>query len=1498
MKRTGYIILTTFLILIGVPLILLNTPSFQQKIIHAVSQSFAEKSGTIIEVKSAGVNPFRGIVLHGVTMRDSTGVPFLKAERMEAGIRILPLFRRRIDLSAIRCIRADVILYKKTPEDALNVLPFIHSFSSKKKAVLPWHYNFRTILFKNCRIFYDVLSEPRKSATFDSNHLRIINLSSLIRLKVAPKSRFEFKLVKFSADECCGITVKNFSLKGKVDSKNLTIEHIRLLAGNSELEISSIDASYSSFKAFKHLSNAVSFAPMVIKTTFIPSDFSVYHAPLSKLTTPVILSLSLEGKINDLNVNSIRLSMENLALFDGKFNLNQLTDLSNLSVNGKVNLLKIYPAGFEYLSGIITKKQTKLPALRALGTISYMGNVSTTNHRIEVKGDFKTEAGTLETNLAVLLAKKEWFQFEGKMQSTAFQLNRLSNAPTPFGKIAFNLAVKGMQKKGTQMAGTVDGLISELYYHGYTYKNLSINGSYSHHIVDGKLLLNDENAKLDLNGQLDLSKNAPACQLSLLAKNINLQALRLVNNSTISDLSFDMNAAVKGHTIDDMTGILTVNDLAVYNNKQWFHLDKLVAEALQEDTARILDIRSDLLNGNVSGKFYFNELNETLHNLLTDYIPSAFTVPSLKKPRLTSHLDFHFSLAPSTALTDILELPFSYNKTIHLDGYFRNSTGKFRVKAVVPDLTYGKLDFHAINFLFENPLQEAKFIGHAQVMTESQDLDMDMDVRTFSDQSAVKFFWSNSGTETHTGTINGNVLLSRDKMGKPVFDISLLPSEIVVSDTIWHAYPTRLKLENKRFFIDQFELSHNDEFIKLNGYISKNLNDTLAVSFNSFRLDDLISLLPKGDITFGGSITGTALCPHLLNKATLNAALDVKGFSINKQILGNLNVTSYWNDEAKALELYGHVLSSESTDSSARHVALATGSYFPFRDSLYLNIDSKQLPLNFLDVYLDAVLKDLQGYATGNIKIMGPIKKIGIYTKVFIKNASFSIGMLNTRYSFSDSLNLTPHLISFRNVQIKDKEGNTAIANGLIKHNYFKNMQTNIKISAKNLLAMDIPQSSEANFYGKAYGSGTVTISGSQDNMIVDVNMHSEDHTKVAISLLKASDVEDYNFIQFINPRTFRADTTTNVQTKKQISEKANTQSGNLTVNLQLEVTPSAELTLITDPNTGDEIKARGSGAIRSVFKGGTGSDIQLFGRYTIDNGSYKFVYENILRRDFKIIQGGTINFAGDPFAAELDIKANYTVDALLTDLIPAAELASLHLNRNRIPVNCVLGLNGELQQPGITLDLNYPSADEELTRRINNVINTDEQKNQQLVYLLLFGRFNSPSNIYTASQSNVSTVLNTAISTLSSQVNRVLNNAFGYSNMSFDIDYKNSAYESGTPGEFKVGMSGQWLDDRLTFQGNLGSREDLTQTGTSQFIGEFDLSVRMKNSQKWSWKLFNRANDNMYFKSALNTQGFGVVYKEEYNTYSELFKQMIESLKQPFIRKKKQEQLPFAHPE
>ena len=121
--------------------------------------------------------------------------------------------------------------------------------------------------------------------------------------------------------------------------------------------------------------------------------------------------------------------------------------------------------------------------------------------------------------------------------------------------------------------------------------------------------------------------------------------------------------------------------------------------------------------------------------------------------------------------------------------------------------------------------------------------------------------------------------------------------------------------------------------------------------------------------------------------------------------------------------------------------------------------------------------------------------------------------------------------------------------------------------------------------------------------------------------------------------------------------------------------------------------------------------------------------------------------------------------------------------------------------------------------------------------------------------------------------MNKIINTAFEQNNINFNLNYRNSTYDANTPGELGVAMSGTFFNNRLTVNSNVGSRENLVQQGGgNQFIGEFEANVRFKNSQKWNWKFFNRANDNRYFKSALNTQGIGIVYKVDFDTPVDIF--------------------------
>lgn len=1340
---------------------------------------------------------------------------------------------------------------------------------------------FNTIVLRNCKVHYDVTTLPQKGRALDFNHLDIQDISAKMTYKALSGVRYKFSVIKLEAREKSGLRIDEMQLEALLTDKSLKLSKLNMQSGRSNFRVQGLEASFISSKDVTRFMESIQLKPVIVHLFMVPDEFGFLTESLSKISKPIKVDACLEGRLSNLICKDLTIDVSNILTINGIFIAKDLQEWGKIQLNGDIKNFNISPAGIDFLTTTLSDSKTDLSMLRKLGSVNYEGSFKVGAKKALLTGFFQTAVGDLQTDVQVNKLDKS-LQFEGHLRSSSIRLGELLPQKLLVGETGFDFKMNGNYDSKSGLSGMVDGLATHIVYRGYDFKNLVLKGHFDKSGFDGNAALGDANGKLNFSGLVNLTNEMPVYRFDLFADGFNPFAFGLLGYQSNASFSFHLHSDMSGNDIDDLTGDITVDSLQLNSNKETFFLRKMELNVARTVGNQRLTVTSPILNAELWGNFQLSGLSDGFKGLLNRFLPSL-VASNFSMPKGSSY-EFHGSLAPCSDLLSILKMPFKINEKVDIQGFYNETTGKFRFRGDAPKLTYGKTSVQNAGFLLENPQKEAKFLAFAEFGPEEASFKMNMDARGLNDFASFKFNLSNVGLQTYSGNIQGNVRFSRAQNGNLDLDGSLSKSSIIVNDSLWQINPTHLRWQNNSLYVSDFQLTHADQFVKLQGVASTKATDTLYISLNSFSLDNIFDLLPKnngGSVMLGGLVSGEAKCAGILNVASLEADLFIKQFTLNKVFMGDLTAKSEWDTNRKALVLDALVKRDSTLTESSRTVAEGRGYYFPAKDSLYLNLDGDRLPISFLEPYLGTILKRMDGTASGNIIIKGPMKHLELYTKAFIENGSFGIEMLNTRYTFSDTITLSPKLVYFRNVRIRDKEGNSAIANGIIHHNQFKDSQTSIEISGSNILAMDIPPNPNAYFYGKAYGTGTVSINGPQNDIVIDVNLKSEDRTNVTVSFLDDTEVTDAGFIQFVQRKKVNDYEEEPLFKRKKLTAPVLNTAGNVTVNLFMEVTPNADLTLVTDPSTGDDIKAKGSGALRCVID--KSDDISLYGRYNILSGKYKFIYQNILRRDFNIEDGGSITFAGNPFEAQVDITANYTVNAQLTDLLPTEALSELKLNRTNIPVNCVLKLDGELQRPGISLDLAYPSADDEMKRMISNVINTDDMKNQQLVFLMLFGGFSTPttSTAQSTTTNNMSAVWNTGISTLSSQFNRIVNGALGNNNMNFNFNYKNSNYDPTSPGEWGVMMSGSFFNNRLTVNSNVGSRENLvTSTSGNQFIGEFDANLKFKNSEKWSWKIFNRANDNRYFKSALNTQGVGILFKEDFNTVGDIFNKPTQSEK------------------
>ena len=273
-------------------------------------------------------------------------------------------------------------------------------------------------------------------------------------------------------------------------------------------------------------------------------------------------------------------------------------------------------------------------------------------------------------------------------------------------------------------------------------------------------------------------------------------------------------------------------------------------------------------------------------------------------------------------------------------------------------------------------------------------------------------------------------------------------------------------------------------------------------------------------------------------------------------------------------------------------------------------------------------------------------------------------------------------------------------------------------------------------------------------------------------------------------------------------------------------------------------------------------------GKYTLDKGDYNFTLQDIIIKDFTILKDSFIQFDDDPLDAELGISAVYAVNANLTDL-DESFAQDKDMNRTNVPVQAVLNVTGKMTNPEVNFDLNCPTLTQDAIRKVKSIVNTQDMMNRQIIYLLALSRFYTPE--YTGAQSQNNELTSVASSTISSQLANILGQVS--ENLSIAPNFRSNKGDFSDI-EVDVALSSQLLNNRLLINGNLGYRDKSLNANGSTFIGDFDIEYLLTKTGNIRLKAYNHYNDqNYYIKSALTTQGVGVMFKHDFNRFFDFLK-------------------------
>ncbi len=1454
-------------------IILLNIPYIQHKMAIIATDELEKILHTELTIGRIDIGLMNRIIIDDVLLKDQSKKEMLKVSRLSAKFEILPLFKGKITIRSVQLFGFNIHLNKKTPKDPINCKFVLDAFASKdtvkKESKLDLRIN--SVLIRRGTFNYDILSEPESPGKFNAKHVQLSNIIANISLKALRKDSINASIKRLSLSEKSGIELQKLSLKIVGNTKGARIENFIIGLPETKIQLSPIKISYDGFKAFKNITNEVSFSTRILPSSIVLHDISPLVPALANFRDRIDLELGIDGTINQLAISRLRINANNNLTIAAETTFQDLSHIKDTYFFGDIKQLKINRAGMDFLVRNLVKNFSGTPdILKRLGNIAFRGEVSGYFNDLVTYGTFNTGLGTVKTDVKFSSEKaKGSYNYSGAVKTDKFNLGRLLGNEELFGKTSLNLEVKGTHIKGVKPNISLKGLVASLEYSGYEYKNIELDGLYKNGGFDGKATLNDNNGNVSMNGKINLSQKTPTFNFHADIKDVNPYNLHLTNKYKEAKFSLSIDADFTGRSIDDMIGQINVDSFAFVSPEKKYFMNNLNIAAKRIDGKKSLELNSEFLKAKVEGNYSYQTIPVSIMKTVQRYIPSLLTV---NKKYKDPHNDFSFDIHiyNTDILPTVFDIPLSVYKQSSIKGYFNDNDHTLKIDGYFPSVQYKNMFFESGMVLCESADKQFKCQVRANNrLKNGSTVNLSVEALAQNDKVHTSINWGNNAVQTYSGKFSSITNFFKTAGANPILQakIDIEPTEVILNDTVWNIHPSHIELDSGRVYVDNFLFKHKDQYLRINGKATKNINDTVKVELKDINIGYVFDIVNLKSVDLTGHATGTMYMNQVMKSPIMNTQLFVKNFAFNKGVLGDMNVYGEWDKEKEGIFLNAKIKEPNVSESNVQ------GYIFPKKAGLDLDINAKNTNVAFLNTYLQSIASNIKGRATGHIRLFGLFKALTLEGSA-LADASFKVNVLNTTFALKDSVRLIPTEISLKNAKVLDPEGHTGVVSGYVRHEHFKNMNYHFQMDAKNMLVYNTKETPDMPFYGTVYGTGNASLSGDNSGLNVDVAMSTNRNTSFVYMLANTSSAVSNQFVTFVDKtpkRKVQEDTTVVVDYfLKHMEKEAESSAMDIRLNMLIDATPDASMKIVTDPVANDYIIGKGSGNMRVEYynKG----DVKMFGNYTIDRGTYKFSFQEVIRKDFNISSGSSINFNGSPLNANLDIKAAYTVNSVsLSDL--GSEVPD-ELKKSNVKVNCIMDISGNLLHPTVKLGIELPSESEEKKRIIQNVISTEDQISMQTLYLLGIGKFYTPD--YSTATQNSNAMTSVLSSTVSGQLNNMLSQVINNNNWNIGVN-GTTGTNGWTNMEFEGMLSGQLLNNRLLINGNFGYREN--PTVTTNFVGNFDLEYLLTNEIRM--KAYNQANDRYYTRTTLNTQGLGIMYKKDFDTWNDLL---------PWNRKKKKQ--------
>lgn len=1481
------------LALIFLPLLvalLFEIPAVQNFVAREATEIISRKLGTRISIDRVDIGLFYRVSLDGFYVEDFQRDTLLYAGRLDARIKSLGLFGGGLVFSRAELSDARFCL-RETPDGEMNIKQVVDKLSKKDKARAEGKFRLEIERLETDGLDFcmERLEHRNPSYGVDFADMHLIDIRAELKNFTIDGPVIHTDIGRLAMRERSGFVVEDLAGCLCIANGCIDIREGHIRTAKSNIELPSLSLIGLDWALYKNFVEEVDITAQVVNTT-LSSDDIAYFSPKMKdwHLTLTDVNADVSGPVADMSgsLRSVRTGADTKLSVD--FAAQGLPDVGKGHFKADISELTTSAADVDRLAAALTGKNLPDEVLRIAknaGKIGLTGKFDGTLTAFAADAALATEIGGATCLLQVSSLRDGCRGVLGDVKTSSLQLGELLENDL-LGPLSLNVHVNG-ELSSEHSDAEVSGEILRLGINGYDYDSLRMKGHLVNREFNGLIEARDRNLRFDFRGLLDLNdEQRPRYDFALDLEEANLAALGVNRRDSVSVLAARIAARAVGRTLDDLNGIIFVRDVSYRYNDRELAADSVVIVGRNSLSDKFIRLRSDFVDADYEGKTSYKEVFAYLQQRFRDYVPTLDGGPGwqAQHPDTVELADGYSQLTVNVRKINPLVNAVSPGLQI-ADGSqlllrINPANDKLSFEAASDYIERGRMLVTRLNLDAHNRGDSLVFAASTEDLYLNSFHMSRVGMSGGAKDNKLELITDFADT---IGDVSGRIgfrsefARGRGPAGRQI-DLRLTPSYISRGEKTWNIYTDGITADTSRIRIDRFRMVNAGQQLLLDGVVSRRLQDSVQLTLHNFELAPFSQFTSSMGYRVDGRTNGSATMKAVLGAGEVQADIVVDSISINDLAVPSIWLRSRWDFIQNRAGIL--VQQRENLDTLVR------GFYAPSQKRYYARATLDAVELSALDLLLKGVVERTGGNADVDIALRGSGKEANLSGQIAVRDFTTTVDFTQVTYTMPRAVIEVKnnHLIA-EGVPLYDPEKNEGLFSIDLNLEHLSNIFYSVKVLPKELMVLNTTSKDNDLFYGRIFASGSATIAGSKGGVKMDIVATTEGDSEFYMPLSGQSNAKTADFVTFVTPE--QIDTTDYLVRKKllfqQQGRKKEAAGSTMDITMALNVQDNTAFQLVIDPTVGSALKGRGNGMLNLHINPGNGI-FNMYGDYTLIEGSFLFSLQNIITKKFIIESGSMIQWTGEPVDARLDINAVYKLKTSLQPLLNTVTASSdddqsgSRISDRSVPVDCKIHIGGRLSNPQLDFSVVVPVTDIETQAAVASVLNTQEAQAQQFISLVALGTFSNSGSANIGASSGVATGLE--------MLTNQLTNWFSTDDYRIILNYRAGSEMTGDEVDF--GFSTNLINNRLLVEveGNyIIDNKQAVSNNVSNFMGEAHVTWLIDKSGNLRLKAFTQTIDRFDENQGLQETGIGISYKEDFNN----FKDLKQRIRDRFTNKKRQ---------